>query len=117
WLDDNGDPQRAEFIRIQCALARMSRDDPRRDEFGACEEELLEANALRWTEAAFLAWPEHDEDECPTEEEHAVCEAFAEATRLRLVMSRPADASRLEERLRLLGEERKLPEWFAWELR
>ena len=41
WLDDNGDPQRAEFIRVQCALARMSDDDPRRDEFGAREEELL----------------------------------------------------------------------------
>jgi uncharacterized protein (TIGR02996 family) len=117
WLDDNGDPQRAEFIRVQCALARMSDDHPRRDEFGAREQELLEANALHWTEGAFLAWLEHGEQDCPIQEEHSVCEAFAEAARLRLAMSDPADAERLEERLWLLGEQRKLPELFAWELR
>src|SRR5262249_2222475 len=86
-------------------------------QFGAREQELLEANALRWTEGAFLSWLEHDEQVCPTEEEHSVCEAFAEAARLRLAMQNPADASRLEERLRLLREGRTLPEWFAWQLR
>ena len=25
WLEDNGDPQRAEFIRVQCELARTAR--------------------------------------------------------------------------------------------
>jgi uncharacterized protein (TIGR02996 family) len=117
WLEDNGDPQRADFIRVQCALASMLDDGPRRIELGAREEELLEANALAWTEGAFLAWLEHDEQDCPTEEDHSVCETFAEATRLRLAVRDPADASRLEERLKQLGEERKLPLIFAWELR
>lgn len=28
WFDDNGDPDRAEFIRAQCKLAALSEDDP-----------------------------------------------------------------------------------------
>src|SRR4051812_185048 len=28
WLEDHGDADRAEFIRTQCRLARMSEDDP-----------------------------------------------------------------------------------------
>ena len=26
WLDDHGDPERGELIRVQCALARLVRD-------------------------------------------------------------------------------------------
>ena len=32
WLDDQGHSDRAEFIRVQCALARMAGDDPQRPE-------------------------------------------------------------------------------------
>jgi uncharacterized protein (TIGR02996 family) len=32
WLDDHGPPARAELIRVQCALAALARDDPRRGE-------------------------------------------------------------------------------------
>src|SRR5262245_43514127 len=28
WLDEHGDPDRAEFIRVQCALARSGLDHP-----------------------------------------------------------------------------------------
>jgi uncharacterized protein (TIGR02996 family) len=31
WLEEQGDT-RGEFIRVQCALAGMDGDDPRRDE-------------------------------------------------------------------------------------
>ena len=34
WLDDNGQPERAEFIRVQCELARLGDhdDSPRKAE-------------------------------------------------------------------------------------
>ena len=28
WLEEHGDQPRAEFIRVQCALARLPQDDP-----------------------------------------------------------------------------------------
>src|SRR5262245_23073250 len=28
WLEENGDPERAEFIRVQCRLASLDEDDP-----------------------------------------------------------------------------------------
>jgi uncharacterized protein (TIGR02996 family) len=48
WLEENGGPAdaaRAEFIRVQCALARLSDDDPRRPDLEDREHELLAANA------------------------------------------------------------------------
>src|SRR5262249_58169856 len=30
WLDEHGQPERAEFIRVQCELERIPQDDPRR---------------------------------------------------------------------------------------
>jgi uncharacterized protein (TIGR02996 family) len=47
FLDERGDPRGA-FIRIQCALARMSVDDPRRAELTDREQALLDANRSRW---------------------------------------------------------------------
>jgi uncharacterized protein (TIGR02996 family) len=41
WLDEHGQPERAEFIRVQCELARMPAGDPRRAELEARERELL----------------------------------------------------------------------------
>jgi uncharacterized protein (TIGR02996 family) len=48
WLDENGDPTRAEFIRLQCALAEMKEDDPRRQELLQREEELLSSYGKQW---------------------------------------------------------------------
>jgi uncharacterized protein (TIGR02996 family) len=45
WLEERGDP-RAEFIRVQCALAKKGTKDPRR---AARERELLAAYEGRWT--------------------------------------------------------------------
>jgi len=42
WLDEQGDP-RGEFIRVQCALATMADEDPRRWDL-----ELRQARLLRW---------------------------------------------------------------------
>lgn len=42
WLEEQGDP-RGEFIRIQCELAKMPEDDPRRWDL-----ELRQGRLLRW---------------------------------------------------------------------
>jgi len=39
WLEEHGDP-RGEFIRVQCELARMGYDDPRRPDFEKRQREL-----------------------------------------------------------------------------
>jgi uncharacterized protein (TIGR02996 family) len=48
WLDENGDPARAEFIRVQCELGDLPEDDPRRPKLEDREHELLDANEERW---------------------------------------------------------------------
>ncbi len=53
WLDENGDPERAEFIRIQIELANLSPIDPRREQLKARERELLRDHRERWGLDAF----------------------------------------------------------------
>jgi uncharacterized protein (TIGR02996 family) len=52
WLDDHGDPDRAEFIRLQIELARMEAWDARRPGLKRQEVRLQGANARRWGEGA-----------------------------------------------------------------
>jgi uncharacterized protein (TIGR02996 family) len=47
WLEEQGDP-RGEFMRVQCQLARMSQDDPRRNDLRWRESELRDQNILSW---------------------------------------------------------------------
>src|SRR5262245_47041785 len=53
WLEENGQPDRAEFIRLQVALDRLADDDPRRPALRERERLLRDANETRW--AADLA--------------------------------------------------------------
>jgi hypothetical protein len=48
WLDDHGEPERAEFIRVQCALAQAAPDHPNRPRWEARQEELLAAHQHAW---------------------------------------------------------------------
>src|SRR5579872_1651126 len=48
FLDDAGDPSRAELVRVQVALARMTEDHPQHADLKNQEVELLEANRARW---------------------------------------------------------------------
>jgi uncharacterized protein (TIGR02996 family) len=48
WLDDHGQPERAEFIRVQCALAKMGLDDPRQRRLAAREQALYQAHQRTW---------------------------------------------------------------------
>jgi uncharacterized protein (TIGR02996 family) len=49
WLDDHGDADQAEFIRVQCASARLEEEDPDRFPLLRREHELLRKNRARWT--------------------------------------------------------------------
>jgi uncharacterized protein (TIGR02996 family) len=48
WLEDRGDPRGA-FIRVQCALAALPPDDPRRPDLEDAERRLRAAHAANWT--------------------------------------------------------------------
>jgi uncharacterized protein (TIGR02996 family) len=48
YLDDVGEHSRAEFIRLQCELAGLQEDDPRRPALEDREHELLEKHEPRW---------------------------------------------------------------------
>ncbi len=50
WLDENGQCERAEFIRIQIALHGMPVDDARRPELRRAERRLLRRNGDKWTD-------------------------------------------------------------------
>lgn len=47
WLDEHNDP-RGEFIRIQCALAQLSDEDPRRWPLEQREQDLLREYKVKW---------------------------------------------------------------------
>jgi uncharacterized protein (TIGR02996 family) len=55
WLEDNGDPQRAEFIRAQHALAVLPPGDPRRIPLLKRQDELLGLYEEQWRELPALA--------------------------------------------------------------
>ena len=48
WLDDNGQSERAEFIRLQCRLVALPEDDPACDDLEARQRELLAAHERAW---------------------------------------------------------------------
>jgi uncharacterized protein (TIGR02996 family) len=50
WLEENGDPDRAEFIRLQIERARRPRHDPARWRPGERERALEEAHRKEWLE-------------------------------------------------------------------
>src|SRR5438552_114024 len=54
WLEERGDP-RGSFIRVQCALARLAADDPRRGDLEGVERHLLAAYAATGRAGVFLA--------------------------------------------------------------
>lgn len=48
WLDEHGDPARAEFIRVQCELATLPDHDPRRRTLEDREHDLLSEHEAGW---------------------------------------------------------------------
>ncbi len=50
WLEDNGDPECAEFIRVQVQLARLPPDASERATLVTREQALLQEHGKRWAE-------------------------------------------------------------------
>ncbi|HZY86359.1 MAG TPA: TIGR02996 domain-containing protein [Gemmataceae bacterium] len=50
WLDDHGDADRAEFIRLQCEVAKLEQWDARRPELLRRQKGLLRLHARQWGE-------------------------------------------------------------------
>src|SRR5947208_8065654 len=48
WLDEHGDPARAEFIRLQCRMAGLSSSDPLFPDLFARESHLLDEHEDGW---------------------------------------------------------------------
>jgi uncharacterized protein (TIGR02996 family) len=48
WLQENGQPERGEFIRVQCELARLEPDDPRSEALTHREGALWRKHAKAW---------------------------------------------------------------------
>jgi uncharacterized protein (TIGR02996 family) len=50
WLQENGQPERAEFIRVQCELAALGEwdDSPRKSELEQREKSLWAKHAKAW---------------------------------------------------------------------
>src|SRR5579871_4463144 len=48
WFDDNGEPERAEFIRAQCLLAKLAACDPRRQPLRDRSRFLLRQHGGGW---------------------------------------------------------------------
>lgn len=48
WLEDHGDEPRAEFIRVQCELARLDPDHERQTALQKRQQELLSAHRANW---------------------------------------------------------------------
>jgi uncharacterized protein (TIGR02996 family) len=49
FLDDAGEPERAELVRVQLALARLDDDDPRRPDLVNRADQLARHATLAWT--------------------------------------------------------------------
>jgi uncharacterized protein (TIGR02996 family) len=56
WLEEHGDPARAEFIRLQCELAQLPAFDPRWQALGRRTHELLVEHLAAWTGGAPSSW-------------------------------------------------------------
>src|SRR5207302_10568596 len=52
WLEEHGEAERAEFIRLQVQLARLPEDDPGLPELKRRETALLQAHREQWLQAA-----------------------------------------------------------------
>ncbi len=56
WLDEHGQGERAEFIRVQIALAGMPLNDERRPELRRIERRLLRRFGERWAHSLRVPW-------------------------------------------------------------
>jgi uncharacterized protein (TIGR02996 family) len=103
YLEENGQPDRAEFIRVQCELATLPPDHERRPALVASEAAILRAHAREWTDLDYAAWLDHPREDCNCPRVHRICELTAEATRIRCALEegvpKPRKRRALKKRL------------------
>src|SRR3954464_14522957 len=61
WLEDNGEAERADFIRAQCELARLPFGDERRTDLQIRERAALEVHRDEWRKE-LPKWTQRDTD-------------------------------------------------------
>ncbi len=59
WLDDQGNASRAEFIRVQCELARRQADEPPADDPSDAPRLVLATTAARLAKKHGMGWRTH----------------------------------------------------------
>ena len=59
WLQEHGEEERAEFIRVQCEAARLTADDGRRDELVRRASEIQGRFGKRWLDELPVPDKEH----------------------------------------------------------
>src|SRR6516165_7948006 len=62
WLEEHGEPERAEFIRTQIELAKLPKTDKRRQVLEERETELLARNEQEWVKPLrdrVISWTFH----------------------------------------------------------
>ncbi|HYT89745.1 MAG TPA: TIGR02996 domain-containing protein, partial [Gemmataceae bacterium] len=82
WLEEHGDAAdriRAEFIRLQCELARQGADAPQA--LSDRVEELLAAHREEWTTLAFARWLQHPKKSCGNTQGHDFCKLVSQGIR------------------------------------
>src|SRR5262245_2518774 len=55
WLDEHGQPDRAELIRVQCEEAPLAHDDPRAAKLEKRAMAILDEHSSEWVSK--LPWP------------------------------------------------------------
>jgi uncharacterized protein (TIGR02996 family) len=105
WLEENGQSQRAEFIRVQIELARLADDDHRREALADQQDALLASHGAEWgsvREGGALRATFHrglaEEAFVNTADE---CEAIFRAAPIRRLRLRNADGNDLARLVRI----------------
>jgi uncharacterized protein (TIGR02996 family) len=106
WLDEHGQPQRAEFIRVQVELARLTEDDPRREALADRQDELIAAHGGEWGRPCFdsdarkVEWSRGLVEEVDLERDDGV-EDILRTAPIRRLHLRSVDGKRLAKIIRL----------------
>jgi uncharacterized protein (TIGR02996 family) len=98
WLSEQDEValrDRGDFIRVQCALARLDGDDPAVPGLIERAGQLLDRYRGAWTDGAFAAWLKHPPKQCRNPKGHTFCKGIARGVAARLEMETlPPDDSR-----------------------
>jgi uncharacterized protein (TIGR02996 family) len=100
WLEEHGDPERAEFIRVQCELEpiRDQYEIARAAELHTHEKELLRAHRREWFGPALEGWDRWREDGASAEFRRGFVDTISMPVRTFLTLG--AEARRLHPTIR-----------------